>query len=111
MQQSAGAVTILLVQCLDQHFNGPAHLLAQGVGHRFLVLQGFVEQRRQRFVLGTEEAGDTQQRDEGLQGLAFLAPQACVPTGVGHHRAHGRIDQHPALTIGDESESTAAGPT
>jgi hypothetical protein len=108
-QQLAIAVLVGLVERLDQHFDGAAHLLAEGVGDFVLELQRAVEQRRQLLGFIDEEATNAEQMHEGLQGDGFLAPDAGVPTGEGGDGAHRGIDQHPALAVGHQPEAAPCG--
>jgi hypothetical protein len=108
-QQLTVAVLVGFVERLDQHFDGAANLLTEGVGDLVLILQRAVEQSRQLLGFIDEEAPNAQQVHEGLQGDGLLTPEARIPAGEGGDSAHRGIHQHPALAVGHEPQAAAGG--
>jgi hypothetical protein len=58
VQQLSIAILVGFVERLNQHLDGAAHLLAEGVGDFVLELQGAIEQCGQLFGLHRRRSGE-----------------------------------------------------
>ena len=74
------------------------------------MLQGSFIERRKLAVVGAEKAADAQKADECPQRFWFLTPKARIPAREACHGAYGRVDEHPALAIGDDASWTSSRP-
>ena len=109
-QELAIAVLVGAVERLDQHLDGAPDLLSERFGHLVLVLQRPLVERRELVLVGPEEATDAQKGHEGPQRLRFLAPEPGIPAREACHGADGRVDEHPALAVGDQSGGASRRP-
>ena len=109
-EQGAVGFGVDLIKGGDEHFHGAADLAAELVGDFLLVLGALCVEGSERFPGGdAEEAAQAKQAVEGPQGDGFLHPDVRIPRGEAAGLAAGRVNDHPVLAIGDESERDAGG--
>ena len=94
----------------DDLLDGLAHLIAQPVGDFLLVRGAVLEHLLQRVgVRRREEPAHAQQAAKRPERERLLQPEGRIPRGKAGRLTPRRIDQHPVLAVGDESQPHVGG--
>ena len=104
-QELTVAVPVCLIQRLDQRLHRAPNLIAEFVGDFLLILCTLRKQRFQCLILSNpKKAPSRKKAPKGLKSYLFLQPESGVPRHIARRLTTRRIDQHPSLAIGHQTQ-------